>query len=79
MKIYKRTDGFEVQDAKDRDIAWVTETYGGEWVEVLPPPPPDPKDVAALIKAKSDKKKAALSKLAELGITEEDIKAIVNG
>ena len=40
MKIYKRDDGFEVNDLKDRSIEWVTETYGGNFVEVAPPPLP---------------------------------------
>jgi hypothetical protein len=77
MKIYKRADGFEVQDTQDRDIAWVTETYGGEWVEVIPPPPPTAEELQAIVDAKESKRQAALAKLSALGLTEEDIKAIV--
>ena len=40
MKIYRRDDGFEVHDLKDRSIEWVTETYCGNFVEVAPPPLP---------------------------------------
>lgn len=78
MKIYKRTDGFEVQDTQDRDLAWVTETYGGEFVEVLPPTPPTAEELQAIVDDKEAKKKAALAKLSALGLTEEDIKAIVS-
>lgn len=40
MKIYRReSDGFEVQDANARDLAWVTATYGGGFVEIIPPTP----------------------------------------
>jgi hypothetical protein len=47
MKIYRRnSDGFEVQDLKDRSIEWVIETYGGEFAEVFPPNPPSAEDVA---------------------------------
>lgn len=78
MKHYRRTDGFEVQDAKDRDLAWVTETYGGEFVEVLPPTPPTAEEIQAIVDAKEAKRQSALAKLSTLGLTEEDIKAIVN-
>ena len=77
MKIYKRTDGFEVQDAQDRDIAWVTETYGGEWVEVLPPTPPTAEEIQAIVDAKEAKRQSALAKLEALGLTEEDFKALI--
>lgn len=77
MKHYKRTDGFEVQDARDRDINWVTETYGGDWVEVQPPTPKTEAEIQAEIDAKNSKRQAALAKLSALGLTEEDIKAIV--
>lgn len=39
----RASDGFRVNDAKDRPITWAVETYGGElsnWSEVLPPVPP---------------------------------------
>lgn len=40
MKIYQRTDGFQVHDCLDRSIDWVTEKYGGSWIEL---PVPEPK------------------------------------
>jgi len=40
VKIYRRTsDGLEIQDALDRDLAWVTLTYGVGFVEIIPPTP----------------------------------------
>ena len=60
MKHYKRTDGFEVQDAKDRPIEWAVETYGGEFVEVIPPPPPTEEELAK--KAEINEAKAHLEK-----------------
>lgn len=39
MKTYRRADGFEVCDEKDRSISWAQETYGGSFIEIVPPPP----------------------------------------
>lgn len=40
MKIYHRdSDGLEVHDALNRDLAWVTSTYGDGFIEVLPTTP----------------------------------------
>lgn len=40
MKIYRReSDGFEVQDAADRDLAWVTSVYGDGFSEHIPDGP----------------------------------------
>ena len=60
MKTYRRNDGFEVQDAKDRSVEWAVETYGGEFVEVLPPPPPTKEELAK--QAEIAEKKDALAK-----------------
>ncbi len=60
MKIYKRTDGFEVQDAKDRPIEWAVETYGGEFVEVISPAPMSQEERAKL--AEIAEKKEFLAK-----------------
>lgn len=40
MKYYRReSDGFEVQDAADRDLAWVTALYGEGFIEYVPSGP----------------------------------------
>lgn len=73
MKIYKRTDGFEVQDAADRPLSWAVETYGGtvkDWVEVIPPTPPTQEELQAIANEKAMKRNAVLAKL---GLTEEEI------
>jgi hypothetical protein len=60
MKTYRRADGFEVQDANDRPIEWAVETYGGEFVEVIPPTPPSNEELAK--QAEIAEKKAYLEK-----------------
>jgi hypothetical protein len=34
MKIYRRSDGFEVNDMQNRPLSWVQEVYGGDFVEI---------------------------------------------
>jgi hypothetical protein len=77
MKTYRRTDGFEVCDATERGVSWASETYGGEFVEVVPPTPLTAEEVQAIVDAKEAKRQAALAKLAVIGLTEEDLKALL--
>ncbi len=60
MKIYRRSDGLEVQDGYGRGVVWACETYGGEFVEVLPPQPPTEEERAK--DAEIAQKKADLEK-----------------
>ena len=69
MKIYRRADGFEVCDNKDRSIDWVTSKYGGSFVEVPPAVPPTKDELKAIRDTKLSKKSVVLAKL---GITEDD-------
>lgn len=51
MRIYRRADGFEVQDSENRDLWWVTENYGPGFVEVLPKVPTLEEQNAEMVKA----------------------------
>lgn len=79
MKIYRRDDGFEVQDAADRPIEWAIETYGGNFIEVQPPAPPDPAVIVAEQYAKEAKKQSAMDKLMALGLTCDEVNALIGG
>jgi len=62
MKIYRRvSDNFTVSDELGRDIAWVVETYGGEFVEVLPPEPPSKEELDNLAEIAEKKAQLAIS------------------
>jgi hypothetical protein len=40
MRIYRReSDGLEINDALDRDLAWITATYGEGFIEIIPQAP----------------------------------------
>lgn len=82
MKIYRRSDGFEVQDALNRDISWAEATYPlaeATWEEIALPTPPDPAVIAAEAQAKEAKKQSGINKLKALGLTDDEIAAMIGG
>lgn len=72
MKIYRRADGFEVQDAKNRDLAWVKESFGGEFTEIV-----EGKKDSKIVEQSmmlDERRKKAIEKLSKIGLTPQDIK-----
>jgi hypothetical protein len=52
----RESDGFRVNDSQERPLEWVVETYGGEFVEVLPPAPPTKEELEKLAEIAERKK-----------------------
>ena len=69
MKIYRRADGFEVHDVKDRPLEWAVKTYGGNFVEIVPTEQPTMIELNEIAEVKQSKRDDVLKKI---GITQEE-------